>query len=158
MTQVKAITPNVQAGDLVQTPLGKGVVREVRNHGRLLVEVSGRALVMDASAIERLDAGGRTKLRRDERATGGVPRPRPADGTPEPREIDLHGLTVAEALAAIEDAVNRALLADVAELRVIHGRSGGRIRASLHRWLRSTPGVKAFNLDARNPGVTVVSL
>ena len=158
MTQVKATTPHVQTGDLVQTPLGKGVVREVRNRGRLLVEVSGRALVMDASAVAQLAQRGRTKQRRDERTTGDVPRPRPAGGTPEPREIDLHGLTVAEALAAIEDAVNRALLADVAELRVIHGRSGGRIRASLHRWLRSTPSVKAFNLDARNPGVTVVSL
>ena len=34
------------AGDAVQTPHGKGVVREVRNNGRLLVQVQQRALVV----------------------------------------------------------------------------------------------------------------
>ena len=36
------ITP----GDEVRTPFGRGVVREVRNSGRLLVDVQGRALLI----------------------------------------------------------------------------------------------------------------
>jgi dsDNA-specific endonuclease/ATPase MutS2 len=50
------------------------------------------------------------------------------------------------------------MLADVPELRLIHGKSGGRIRTSLHRRLREIPTVRGFRLDPANPGVTIVSL
>ena len=73
-------------------------------------------------------------------------------------EVDLHGLTVDEALERAERALNDALLADFNELRLIHGKSGGRIRAALHRRLGEIPTVRAFRLDPRNPGTTIVSL
>jgi len=73
-------------------------------------------------------------------------------------EVDLHGLTVEEALVRAEDALNKALVEDCAELRVIHGRSGGRIRAALHRRLREMPSVRGFGLDPGNSGVTIVKL
>jgi len=72
--------------------------------------------------------------------------------------VDLHGLTVEEALVRAEHALNDAMLADCAELRLIHGRSGGRIRAALHRRLSEIPSVRGFGLDPRNAGVTVVRL
>jgi DNA mismatch repair protein MutS2 len=72
--------------------------------------------------------------------------------------VDLHGLTIAEALLRAEHALNDALLADLADLRLIHGRSGGKIRAALHKRLREIPSVRAFALDPRNAGVTVVHL
>lgn len=70
--------------------------------------------------------------------------------------MDLHGLTTVEALARVDDALNEALLADAAELRVIHGRSGGRLRAALHRHLRDLN--RGFRLDPSNEGVTIVAL
>jgi DNA mismatch repair protein MutS2 len=73
-------------------------------------------------------------------------------------EIDLHGLTVAEALERAERALNDALLADESELRLIHGRGGGRLKAALHRWLNTVPSVRRFRLDPRNEGVTIVLL
>lgn len=72
--------------------------------------------------------------------------------------MDLHGLTVEEALGRAERALSEALLADLVELRLIHGRSGGRIRAALHQRLRQIPSVRAFGLDPRNEGVTIVRL
>ena len=75
-----------------------------------------------------------------------------------PAEIDLHGLTVAEALACTEQALNDALLADVSALRLIHGRSGGRIRVALHQRLRELSSVRGFHLDPGNNGVTIVRL
>ena len=63
-----------------------------------------------------------------------------------------------EALGRAEQALNEALLADLAELRFIHGRSGGRIRAAVHRWLRDIHGIRGFGLDPRNEGITIVSL
>jgi DNA mismatch repair protein MutS2 len=73
-------------------------------------------------------------------------------------EIDLHGMTVAEALDRAERALNDALLADESELRLIHGRSGSRIKSALHHWLKSAPNVRKFRLDPRTEGVTIVVL
>jgi DNA mismatch repair protein MutS2 len=75
-----------------------------------------------------------------------------------PAEVDLHGLTVEEALVRAERALDDALLADCSELRLIHGKSGGRVRAALHRRLLDIGAVRAFRLDPRNAGVTIVSL
>ena len=144
-------------GDTVQTALGKGVVREVRNNGRLLVEIEGRGVVLDGADVTSIDVTSRAR----DRARGGTPvaaAPPSGSGRRLVREIDLHGLTVDDALARAEGAINDALLADVSELRVIHGRSGGRIRAALHRRLRDMPSVRLFRIDASNPGVTVVTL
>jgi DNA mismatch repair protein MutS2 len=153
----------VTPGDAVQTPLGKGVVREVRNNGRLLVELKGRAVEIAAASVSALEASPQPKARTgkgrgsaaEERGTQTVPGAlaRSARG-----EVDLHGLTVEEALARAEDALNEALLADSPELRLVHGRSGGRIRAALHRRLQQITSVRSFRLDPRNAGVTIVVL
>jgi DNA mismatch repair protein MutS2 len=146
------------AGDAVQTPFGKGVVREVRNNGRLCVEVNGRSLELKASDISPLE------LRRPPARTAGSQintRSNSPARTPSHRrshEVDLHGLTTEEALARADRAINDALLADVSQLRFIHGRSGGRIRAALHQWLRGLPSVRRFYIDGWNEGVTIVDL
>jgi DNA mismatch repair protein MutS2 len=144
-------------GDIVQTPLGKGVVREVRNNGRLLVEVKGRALIVTERDVAVADAGRRP--RPNKVAAQGRSKPsRMKSRRTASLDVDLHGLTVEEALERAQQALNDALLADLAELRLIHGRSGGRIRAALHRRLRETPSVRTFRLDPRNEGVTIVDL
>ncbi len=131
------MAPGVAIGEAVQTPFGKGVVRATRNNGRLLVEVEGRALVIPESQVSSLEAR--------KRKTIGVPSKSHEPAVPSPArrqapgagaEVDLHGLTVEGALGRVERALNEALLADLAELRFIHGKSGGRIRAALHRRLR----------------------
>jgi hypothetical protein len=47
-------------GDAVQTSLGKGVVQDVRNNGRLLVDLRGRAVEVAAASVTR--PGGGTRL------------------------------------------------------------------------------------------------
>ena len=146
-------------GDAVQTTFGKGVVREVRNHGRLLVDVRGRALVVENGAVSLL-ASRRRRSGPGEAAGVGTPAPLSTGHPPRvaPAEVDLHGLTVAEALVRAEQALNDALLADLPELCLIHGRSGGRIRAALHRRLGEIPSVRSFHVDPRNEGATIVRL
>jgi len=73
-------------------------------------------------------------------------------------DLDLHGLIVADALERVVSAVNAAILAGHGRLRVIHGRSGGRLRGALHRQLHGLPSVRAFRLDPANDGVTIVEL
>ena len=144
-----------RAGDPVQTPLGKGVVREVGNSRRLTIEIRGRSVVLDERTLAPLDTPkqpSRKKKPASPASAADPPMRRPAT------EVDLHGLTVEDALARAEQALNDALLADAPELRLIHGKSGGRIRAALHRRLREIPTVRAFRLEPGNPGVTIVNL
>ena len=75
-----------------------------------------------------------------------------------PAEIDLHGMTAAEAVAALDAFLNDALLAALGEVRVIHGRSGGRVKAAVHHRLRELPSIRDFRVDPANPGVTIVGL
>ena len=147
------------AGDTVQTRFGKGVVRELRNSGRMMVDVQGRAMVLPESEISVLaHAGKRRRASQSSEHASERTRVAKREDRKVSVEIDLHGLTVEEAIDRVEQALNEALLADVGELRFIHGRSGGRIRAALHRRLRETPNVRGFRLDPQNEGVTLVSL
>ena len=144
----------MKAGDFVQTPLGKGIVREVRNRGRVLVEIHGRATEVPGSQVTPVDpAGRRSARRRDQQERAPEPLGRAASA---PVEVDLHGCTVPEALARVDAALSDALLADAPKLRLIHGRSGGRIRVALHAHLRTL--ARPFRLDPTNSGVTIVVL
>jgi DNA mismatch repair protein MutS2 len=135
--------------------VGKGVIREVRNGRRYLVEIKGRSLVVDEGQLAVLD----------ERQQRSMPAPPPSNPLipgdfnrrNAPRAIDLHGMTTDEAIAAVDTFVNDAILAGHDEVRVIHGRSGGRLKAAVHGHLKLLPSVRAFHLDSANPGVTIVS-
>ena len=139
------------AGDAVQTPLGKGVVRDVQNNGRLVIQIQQRTLVMSASTVSLL------KTRKRPPVLSAAVVVSSASRRHAPSEVDLHGMRVEEALSRIDDAVDAALLAGLSELRFVHGRSGGRIRGALHQRLRAISTVRSFRLDPRNPGVTIVA-
>jgi dsDNA-specific endonuclease/ATPase MutS2 len=145
--------------------MGKGIVREVRNNGRLLVDVQGRALVFDASAVRAIDEAPRSRSHKTRRGNSDARAAVAAGATQtavaalaRPREVDLHGLTVDAAMARVEATLDACVRDDVGELRVIHGRSGGRLRAALHQRLARITTVRRFRLDQHNPGVTVVVL
>ncbi len=71
--------------------------------------------------------------------------------------IDLHGLTTDEAVAALDAFLSDALFGGSAAVRVIHGRSGGRLKAAVHARLRLVAAVRSFGVDPSNPGVTLVT-
>jgi dsDNA-specific endonuclease/ATPase MutS2 len=70
--------------------------------------------------------------------------------------LDLHGLTVPEALHALEESLDRAIRAGLNRLEVIHGISGGRLRAVVRGYLAGVTVITRFEADPRNPGVTWV--
>lgn len=145
------------AGDPVHiVAFGKGVVREVRNAGRYLVEVKGRSMVVDANQLTPVE-----KRKRGLKSAIAEPSLDIPEGLARghaPASLDLHGKTVHEAVAALDSFLNDAILAGLAEVRVIHGRSGGRLKAAVHSRLEVLPPVREFRVDSANPGVTVVSL
>ena len=142
-------------GDQVHVAVfGKGVVRGVRNAGRYVVEVKGRAMVVAERELTPVEA---SKGRRaPPQAASNIP----ADlaRTHAPASIDLHGKVVNDAIAALDAFLNDAILAGLAEVRVIHGRSGGRLKAAVHRRLTLLAPVRSYRVDSTNPGVTIVTL
>jgi DNA mismatch repair protein MutS2 len=137
--------------------LGKGVVREVRNGGRYLVELKGRSIVAAERQLTAVSGRKRVDARGSSSSQTSAPN---ASGTAShfATSLDLHGMTVEEAVAALDTFLNDALLAGHAEVRVIHGRSGGRLRAAVHARLKQLPVVRALRLDPANAGVTIVTL
>ena len=139
--------------------LGTGVVREARNGDRYVIELKGRTMIVEGAQMERAEPERTTSRRKPEpsespQAEGAAP----ASASHASASLDLHGKTVEEALAALDEFLNEALLASHAEVRIIHGRSGGRIRDAVHTRLRELPPVRSFRVDPRNPGVTIATL
>jgi DNA mismatch repair protein MutS2 len=136
--------------------LGKGVVREVRNGGRYLVELKGRSIVATEAQLSTVSPRKREPspaAHASETTTPDSPIRSYASTS-----LDLHGMTVEEAVAALDGFLNDALLAGHAEVRVIHGRSGGRLKAAVHARLKQLCVVRAIRLDPGNAGVTIVAL
>src|SRR4051812_36172619 len=144
--------PKFAPGDRVHVPmLGTGIVREVRNGRRYVVEVKGRPVVL---AEARLEAAPEQRRGRPPGLVAEVAGA--SEVAPHTMSLDLHGLTAPEAVEALEAFLNQALLAGASEARIIHGRSGGRLKAAVHARLKEWPGLAAFGLDSGNPGVTIV--
>jgi DNA mismatch repair protein MutS2 len=78
-----------------------------------------------------------------------------------PRELDLRGHTFAEAVLKVDSYLDEAALAAHKEVRLIHGKGTGRLRAGLKDYLQKHPHVASFRLGHPNEGgtgVTVVEL
>ncbi|MGA2367175.1 MAG: Smr/MutS family protein [Dehalococcoidia bacterium] len=76
-------------------------------------------------------------------------------------ELDLHAMTVDEALPLLYDYLNDAFLAGLKEVRIVHGKGTGTLRQAVMRELKKHPLVKSFRIGGRfegSTGATVVLL
>ncbi|MBI5600430.1 MAG: Smr/MutS family protein, partial [Gemmatimonadetes bacterium] len=76
-------------------------------------------------------------------------------------EVDVRGMRIGEVEDAVLQAIDSALRADLAELRIIHGKGTGALREKVGQMVKNDPRVKASRLGAWNEGgagVTVVQL
>jgi DNA mismatch repair protein MutS2 len=76
-------------------------------------------------------------------------------------EVDLRGMRAEEARSAVEQAVDRGMLASLRELRVIHGKGTGVLQTVVAEFCRTQPAVKSFRLGEAHEGgsgVTVIRL
>ena len=140
---------------VIVLPLGRkqGVVVDAGRGGHYRVQVENTAV-----SCRENDLAAVPEARGKKRAHGEPPAtatPATAVAVAAPR-IDLHGLTVDEALARVVEAIDNALRRDADRLEIVHGKGSGRIRQALHRHLGTMTVVASFRLDPRNPGVTWV--
>lgn len=76
-------------------------------------------------------------------------------------KIDIRGMRYAEAMKVVEDFVDQALLADVSNLRIVHGKGNGSLREAVKKKLREynmTMDIYHPAAEAGGDGVTLVDL
>ncbi|MCX5994274.1 MAG: Smr/MutS family protein [Chloroflexi bacterium] len=76
-------------------------------------------------------------------------------------ELDLHALTVDEALTLIHGYLNDACMAGLREVKIVHGKGTGILRQAVMRELKGHPLVKSYRTGSRyegSTGATVVEL
>ena len=76
-------------------------------------------------------------------------------------ELDLRGQRAEEALALLEDYLDKAFLAGMPFVRIIHGKGTGKLRSEVRRTLKNHPQVLSFEEGQQNEGgegVTVVKI
>jgi DNA mismatch repair protein MutS2 len=136
----------------VSTLGGKvGRVVEVRD-GDAVVVVGALKLTVERTALTPVDA---SELHEVTGWTGDLP------DVHVPSEIDVRGLRPDEAEAAVLQALDGAVRADLRMLRIIHGKGTGALRDRVGEMLRKDTRVRDFRLGAWNEGgagVTVAEL
>jgi DNA mismatch repair protein MutS2 len=133
----------------------QGVIVEAGRGGRYRVQVGNT--VVSCRETE-LAATEERKRRRSPPSESEKPRPgRDSVAGPVSR-VDLHGLTVEEALERVLQEIDRAIRSGADRVEVVHGKGSGRLRDALHRELGGISAVAAFRVDPRNPGVTWIYL
>ena len=73
-------------------------------------------------------------------------------------EINLIGLTVDEAVPELDKYLDDAYLAHLPQVRVVHGRGTGALRAGVHKHLKRLNYVKEFHLGEFSEGDTGVTI
>jgi len=80
--------------------------------------------------------------------------------------IDLHrdntkdnsSLTFQDQLNQFEKILDNAILNDLKQITLIHGKGAGVLRKELHKRLRKNKAIKNYHINRNNPGETIVYL
>ncbi|MCF0123970.1 MAG: endonuclease MutS2 [Ruminiclostridium sp.] len=76
-------------------------------------------------------------------------------------EVDLRGMTTDEAELVLSQFIDRAIMANLTQVTVIHGKGTGAVRNAVHAYLKRCKGIAGFRLGRYGEGesgVTVVDL
>ena len=77
------------------------------------------------------------------------------------QEVDVRGMTTDEAIPYVDRTIDDALLAGISQVRIIHGKGTGALRAGLHAYLkghRSVASIALADIAMGGAGVTVVTV
>ena len=138
--------------------LGKkrGLVVATDRRGRYRVQVDNTTVSCREDDLAVPPEEGRRAKKTKSQAT---PARRGSDESAAPASrIDLHGMTVEEAIVRVVEEIDQALRRGADRVEVVHGKGSGRIRDAVHRELAALPVVASFRLDPQNAGVTWVYL
>ncbi len=73
-------------------------------------------------------------------------------------ELDMRGDTVDEALAKLGSFIDRCVLTDIAEIRIIHGKGTGALRKAVNDYLKRHPNIAEYRLGKYGEGESGVTI
>ena len=85
-------------------------------------------------------------------------RSRPPHYPRPPQSLDLHGLTVDEAIRKLDGWLDAVILSDLSHVKIVHVLGTGRVQRAVHERLRTFSAVKRYATNQFNPGETDVYL
>jgi len=147
------ITGLGMAGILLETPQGKKRVRVKVGHGEVLAAVVNLVGLAPERAAQSKPAPSSSSPRRFPPGDG--------LGLDEQTVVDVRGKAADEALDDVVAALDRATVAGVPFLRIIHGHGTGKLKASLRDYLKDSSYVTEFRAGDRaegGDGVTIVKV
>ena len=122
----------------------QGVVAEVRDD-RAVIDASGIRMKVRIADLELVKCDGAPDT------SAGSVSWKASDG-PVRTEVDLRGLRVDEVDQALLRSIDEAILSDLTELRIIHGKGTGAVRARVTALLEDDGRVSAFRIGGRGEG------
>ncbi len=146
----------VEVGQLVHVRSvdGNGRIVHVEARGKVIVDLDGGIRVSTEAGDLELPRAPKKRPRAPGSPNRGehdvaMRRPRPSQV---PLQLDLRGMTVNEALRAVETYLDELLRADLRNARILHGKGTGALREAVRAYLASCSFVSSFKYAPPNQG------
>ena len=143
--------------DIFVRSLGlKGTVSTLPDsHDKLFVTMGILRSKVDLSDIEKIDEPAPVSPSYGNDGSGSIKVTKSLAVSP---EVSLLGMTVDEALSALDKYLDDAYLAHLNKVRVVHGKGTGALRSAVHDYLRSQKRVRSYRLGEYGEGDTGVTI
>ena len=144
-----------QEGEIQNIRLNKGEVEVLCGNLRMRCKISDISLVIRDTKAQTVSKKKWQPNKKDERVQvkkSLTPKPAPT------LEINVIGLTVHEALPEVEAFIDSAVIANLEEVRIVHGVGTGKLRAGIHEYLRTHRNVAEYRLGKYGEGETGVTI
>lgn len=149
---VKVLTMNLK-GTVSTLPNAKGDLYVQMGILRSLVNIKDLELLDEASVSgPGLDPAA---MKRNNTGSGKIKMAKSFSVSP---EVNLIGMTTDEAMPVLDKYLDDAYLAHLPQVRVVHGRGTGALRAAVHKHLKKLKYVKEFRLGEFGEGDTGVTI
>ncbi len=154
LSEIKLVpAKNPQVKDIVwiKSIEAKGTIVGVLKRDKVKVNVNGMVISCKKNDLFQLPSGV------DIKKTKVVVRfPHPGDDFR--MELDVHGLTFDEAQSRINKYIDKALLLDLDEVRIVHGKGMGLLKQKIHQYFSRDRRIKEYFLAPLNEGGTGVTI
>ncbi len=144
-----------QEGEVQNIRLNKGEAEVLCGNLRMRCKISDLSLVIHEVKAQTVSKKKWQTGKKEER----VQVKKSLNAKPAPTlEINVIGLTVHEALPEVEACIDSAVIANLEEVRIIHGVGTGKLRAGIHDYLRAHRNVAEYRLGKYGEGETGVTI
>ena len=153
----KVFVKNIgQEGVVQNIRLQKGEAEILCGNMRVRSKISDLAGIMNATVAQNKNKSAKwqSKNKNEKVQVKKSLQPKPAPTL----EINVIGLTVHEALPEVEAFIDSAVIANLEEVRVVHGVGTGKLRAGIHDFLRKHRNVESYRLGKYGEGETGVTI